>query len=49
MLDLSQPFTEGLEDRDASSSAPTARVGLHGVIEENSLDDQLPSFVTDAG
>ena len=25
MLDLTQPFTEGLEERDASSSTPTAR------------------------
>ena len=36
MLDLLQPFTEGVEERDASSS--TARGGpKHAVVEEKNL------------
>ena len=49
MFDLSQPFTERLEERDASSSTPTARCDPeHEVVEEQSLDEKLPSVVTDA-
>ena len=49
MLDLLQPFTEGLEEQVASSSTPTARGGpKHEVVEEQSLDEKLPSVVTDA-
>ena len=44
MLDLSEPDTEGLQERDASSSTPTARS-----CRRKSLDEKLPSVVTDAG
>ena len=50
LLDLLQPFTQGLEERDASSSTPTAGNDLeHAVVEEQSLDEKFPSVVTDAG
>ena len=40
-------FTEGFEEREASSSTPTA--GAHAVVEEQSHDEKLPSVATDAG
>ena len=50
MLDLSQQFTEGLEERDSPSSTPTGGDDpKHEVVEELSLDQKLPSVVTDAG
>ena len=43
-------FAEGIEERDASSSTPTAGSDLtHEVVEEQFLYEKLPSFVTDAG
>ena len=49
-LDLLKPFAEGIEERDASSSTPTAGGDFtHEVVEEQSLDEKLPSFATDAG
>ena len=49
MLDLLTPFTEGLEECDASSSTPTAgRDPKHEVVEEKSLDEKHPSVVPDA-
>ena len=45
MLDLLQPFTEGIEERDASSS--TARGGpKHEVVEEQYIDEKPPSVAT---
>ena len=50
MLDLLQPFTEGLEERDASSRTPAAGSDpAHEVVEEQSHDEKLPSVATDAG
>ena len=50
MWDMLQPFTEGLEEYDASSPTPKAGGGpKHEVDEEQSLDEKLPSGVTDAG
>ena len=50
MLDLLQPFTEGLEKRDSSSLTPTiGRDPKHEVVEEQSLDEKLPSVATHAG
>ena len=50
MLDPLEPFAEGPEEYDASSSTPTARgAGEHEVVEENSFGDQVSSVVTDAG
>ena len=50
MLDLLQPFAEGIRARDASSSTPTARGGpTHEVVEEQSHDEKLPSVAADAG
>ena len=49
-LDLLKPFAEGMEERDASSSTPTARGDTtHEVVEEQFPDEKLPSFATDAG
>ena len=49
MLDLLKPFAEGLEERNAFSSTPTARCGTtHEVDEEKSLVEKLPSVATDA-
>ena len=50
MLDLLQPLKTGTQERDASSSTPTARRELsHEVAEEKPTDEELPSVVTDAG
>ena len=49
MLDLSKPFTEGLEEYYVSSSTPKARSDPKHDDEEKSLGDKLPSVVTDAG
>ena len=49
MLDLLKPPTEGLEVRDASSSAPKARSdSKHALVEAQSIAVRLPSVVTDA-
>ena len=49
MLDLLKPFTEELQERDASSSNPTTRGDpKHEVVKEQSLDETLPSVATDA-
>ena len=48
MLDLSQPLSEGLEDRDASSSTSKARCDpKHELVEEQSLHVNLPSVAPD--
>ena len=50
MLDLLQPFTEGLEVRDASSSVPKASYdSKREVFEEQSITENLLSVVTDSG
>ena len=50
MLDLLQPFTEGLVERDASSSTATAwNDSKQEVVEEQHIDEKLPSVATDAG
>ena len=49
ILDLIQTFTEGLEERYAPSSTPTAEGDPTHVVEEQSLDDKLLWVVTDAG
>ena len=50
MLDPRQPFTHGIEERFASPSTPTPWGHLkREVVWEQSLDDQFPSVVTDAG
>ena len=50
MLDPLEPFAEGPEEYDASSSTPTARgAAKHAVVEENSLRDKISLVVTDAG
>ena len=46
MLDLVQPFTEGLEVFDVSSSIPKAGGDMSS---KKNLDDELPSVVTDTG
>ena len=49
MLDLIKPFTGGFEERFASSSTPTDRSDPnHEVVEGKSLNEKLPSVVTDA-
>ena len=48
LLKLHNPFTEELEERDASSSTPTGRGDLtHEVVEEQSHDEKLPSNAFD--
>ena len=48
MLDLLQPFTEGLEERDAYSSTPTAGSDpTHEVVAEQSRDEKLSLVATD--
>ena len=48
-LDLWQLFTDGLQERDASSSTQTATSdSKHAVVEEHSLDEKLFLVVTDA-
>ena len=48
-LDLLQLFTDGLQERDASSSTQTAMSDSeHAVVEEHSLDEKLFLVVTDA-
>ena len=43
MLDLLQPFTEGVEERDASSRTPAAGSDpAHEVVEEQSHGEKLP-------
>ena len=50
MLHLLQPFTEGLEERDASSPTPTAGSDpTHEVAEEQSRGEKYFSVATDAG
>ena len=50
MLNLLKPFSQRLTEQVASSSTPKAGGDLkHEVVEEQSLDDKLPSVVTDAG
>ena len=50
MLDPLEPFTEGPDEHDASSSSPTAGgAAKHEVVKENSLRDCISSVVTDAG
>ena len=50
MLDLLEPFMEGPEEHDASSSTPTAgSAAEHEVVEGKSLGDKFPEVVTDAG
>ena len=48
MSDLLKPFTEGLEEHDASSSTPNAGSDPKQTLKEKPLDDKLPSVVTDA-
>ena len=49
MLDLLKSFSHRLKEQDASPSTPTAGSDTtHEVVEEQSLDDKLPSVVTDA-
>ena len=39
-----------MEERDATSSTPTTRGdSTHEAVEKHSLDEKLPSVVTDAG
>ena len=48
MLDLLQPLTEGLEERDAYSSTPTAKSDpAHEVVAEQSRDEKLSLVTTD--
>ena len=42
LLDLLNPFTEGSEEHDASSSTPNAGGDPKHVVEEEPLDDKLP-------
>ena len=50
MLDLLKPFPEGFQERDGSSSTPTAGgAAKHEVVEEPSLGDKFSSVVTEAG
>ena len=50
MLDVLQPFTQGFEERDASSSTATAWCGhTHEVVEEQSHHEKFPSVATDTG
>ena len=50
MLDLLKPFTAGSKGRVASSSTRTDRGDpKHEVVKPKSLDEKLPSVVTDAG
>ena len=49
MLDVSELFTEGVEEDDGLLSTIKARgAHMHG-IDEQPLEDKLPSVVTDAG
>ena len=49
MLDLLKSFPDGLEERDASSSTPTAGGDpTHEVVEEQFHDEKLPSIATSA-
>ena len=48
--EVEDTMSEGLEVREASSSTPTAWGDPeHDVVEEKSIDDKLPSVVTNAG
>ena len=50
MLELLQPFSQGSEERYASSSSPTAGGDpAHEVVEKQSRDEKLSSVATDAG
>ena len=49
MLDPLEPFTEGPEEYDASSSTPTAGGAAMREVEEKSLGDKISPVVTDAG
>ena len=50
MLDPLEPFSEGPEEHDASSSTPTAGgAAKHEVVEETSLGDKISLVVTNAG
>ena len=50
MLDPLEPFSEGPEEYDASSSTPTAGgAAKHEVVEEKSLGDKISLVVTGAG
>ena len=50
MLDPLEPFAEGPEEYDASSSTPTAGgAAKHEVVEETFLGAKISLVVTDAG
>ena len=50
MLDPLEPFSEGPEEYDASSSTPTTGgAAKHEHVEETSLGDKISLVVTDAG